>query len=777
MKSVPFAVQLSLIVFLILIIPFIILMSYTGSTTLRYSEEEIARSSLEHIELSSRFTENFMNNISANVNRFAAYHDFFIYEGLQKYSAIQGNVENGLRIQRLQRELVSMARSDDAIHSILMFFNDSDYIISSDRGIVELTDYSNLSWLRTVSSRTRLGGIWVPRELQFATLREILRGQDWGTPTPVISYVYNLSRLTTAITATIVINVRESSVANILNPGPDRENAPGIILLEQNGRIISHPEENNFLLQARNLPHIAQILDRSENQGYEFFREGGDQYLYTWLKTSYYEWVYISVQSMAGLLNQSARISRNMIFLSLAVLFFGTMASLAVFFWFSKPMRQLVKGIKETAAIGEPALRNEMDFISSAFTRIELKEKELRDLLNEREKDAALLAVRNLLSDDPLSPQETEILGQIFPHKLFRVAVACPDNYEEYRRRTNAEQRAYHRYLFISRSAELFSPPLVFRGVHLLEAQIALIINMNEETQAAWLLPLLKKLQDTARSIFGTTITVGLSETGYNPEGVHNCAMQASEAATMRMLLGSNSIIPWTGREGHKRFFYPQNSEVRILNYLNAANLKQIHAELEIIMKSIRSIEGITYDNICFIYNQLAGGTIRRLSEMNINTSGFFFGHGNVYKAIASSETLEQLSLYMGNFYEDLLNYLRRDQGGEETIDRILACLRKYFRTDMFFEDMAAELKMSYSYMRRLVKEKTGKSVNDTVNYLRIQEAKALLPDEKLKPLEIAKMVGYRNTQSMKRYFKKFEGLNPLEYRLASRLGQSAGQK
>ena len=56
MKSLPFAVQLSLIVFLILIIPFIILMSYTGSTTLKFSEEEIARSSLEDIELNRRFT-------------------------------------------------------------------------------------------------------------------------------------------------------------------------------------------------------------------------------------------------------------------------------------------------------------------------------------------------------------------------------------------------------------------------------------------------------------------------------------------------------------------------------------------------------------------------------------------------------------------------------------------------------------------------------------------------------------------------------------------------
>jgi YesN/AraC family two-component response regulator len=773
MKSVPFAVQLSLIVFLILIIPFIILMSYTGFTTLRYSEVEIARSSLEHIELNRRFTENFMNNISGQVHRFAVYHDFYLYEGLQKYSAIQGNVDNGLRIQRLQRELVSIARTDEAIHSVFFFFDDGDYVISTDRGIVELADYPSLSWMRVISARNGgLGGFWAPRELQSSTVREMLRGQDSGYFTRVISYVYPLSRLTTGIMGTVVVNVRESSVANRLNPGGDRDEPLGIIILQKDGKIISHPVESNFLIQGRNLPHIAEILDSEENAGFRFLSESDGQYLYTWLKTGYFEWVYVSVQSMEVLLSRTARTIRNMIFLSLAVLLFGTMASMAVFFWVSKPMRLLVNGVRVSAGIEEPALRNEMDILSSAFTRIGHKEKELQDLLNEREKDAVLLAIRNLLSDDPLTLQETGILEQVFPHKYFRVAIAALDNYEEYRRRTTTEQRAYHRFLFISGAEKSAVSPLILRGVHLFEAQIALVINVNEKIETAKLLSFLKTLQETAKPVFVTTLTIGLSDTCYAMNGVYQSVAQASEAVTMRMLSGSNSIIPWTYNEGRKRFFYPQNSEVKILNYLNAGNFAQISIELESIMKAIRSTEGISCDNIFFIYNQLAGGTIRRLSEMNVNTSGFFISHGNIYKSIASSETLEQLSRYMGEFYEELINYLRKDQEEEQAINRIMACFKKYYRKDMFFEDMAAELGISYSYMRKIVKEKTGKSVIDTINLIRIQEAKNLLMDEKLKCEDIAKMVGYRNIQSLKRYFKKFEGLNPLEYRIVSRAAQ-----
>jgi len=774
-KSLPFAVQLSLIVFLILIVPFIILMSYTGSTTLKFSEEEIARSSLENIELNRRFTEAFMDNISANIHRFVAYHDFFVYDGLQKYSAIQGNVENGMRIQRLQRELISIVRIDErAILSVFMFFDGGDYVISTDRGIVELSDYYSTSWLNTVSQQRRgLGGIWVPRRLPSATVRETLRGQDSGRTIPVISYVYSLNRLTTAMSGTIVVNVRESSIANNLNPGRSRDVQGGAILLHRDGRVISHPVESNFLSQGRYLPHIADILDRGENSGFRFYSEQGGQYLYTWLKTTnHYEWVYVSVQSMAGLLNESARNTRNMIILSLTVLFFGTMTALAVFFWVSKPMRELVKGLKQSAAINETALRNEMDILSSAFTHIENKEKELKFLLGEREKDAALLAIRNLLEDDPLTQQEEEILEQVFPHKLFRVAVAAPDNHDDYHRKTSAEQRSYQRYLFISRAAEIDIAPMVLRGVHFLESQIALIINMNSENDVGKLLPFLADLQELAQPVFGTTITIGLSETGFDLEGVHQCCRQASEAVTMRMLRGGNNIIAWTHKEGRKRFFYPYNSEEKIFNYLQAGNMGRINTELEATKKAIQSIEGISCENIRYIYNQFAGGTIRRLSEMNIDTSGIFFSHGNVSRAIASSETLEALGRCMNDFFEDLLHYLHKDNVEEQAIDRIMACLAKNFRADMFFEDMAAEVKMSYSYMRKIVREKTGRSINETVNFLRIQEAKNLLMDGRLKLPEIARMVGYRNTQSLKRYFRKFEGLSPLEYRLVNRVIQ-----
>ena len=178
-KNIPFVIQVSLIMFLIMVVLCIPLMLYSNHTILRLSEGEIANAALSNIEATRRLNENIMTRVSDGVLRFIRNQDFVRYSGLQKYSSIQGNVENGLKVRNIQNELITMVKNDEAIHSIFLFFNDADYVISTDRGVVELIDYFPLTLVRSLStSRKGMGGFWTPRELHAATLRDISVGND-----------------------------------------------------------------------------------------------------------------------------------------------------------------------------------------------------------------------------------------------------------------------------------------------------------------------------------------------------------------------------------------------------------------------------------------------------------------------------------------------------------------------------------------------------------------------------------------------------------------------
>jgi hypothetical protein len=520
-------------------------MLYSNHTIMRYSDEEIAGAALSNIETSRRLNESIMNRVRASVLRFVENQNYVEYRGLQKYASIQGNIENGLKVRNIQNELLAIVKNDEAIQSIFLIFDDADYVISTDRGVVELIDYFSLTWMRTVPSQRSMGGVWAARELPSATLRTISVSNDTEKYVPVLSYLYSLNRLTTAVGGTIVVNIPESFIAGSLNYNQSRDGNYGTMLIQRNGKVISHPDSGKVLAQSRNFPHIAWILDDKEKSGYAFFNDSGTATLYTWLKSDYSEWVYISTQSMENLNRRASRTNRSLMLLAALTLFAGAAASVAILFWISRPMRRFVSVLREELAMKDTGIRNEMEFLNVAFSKIKQQEAELHHILSEREKDTVLLAIRSALSGDITGGQELELLGQIFPNPVFIAAVAALDNYRDYRYRTNTELRAYHRYLFLNIAESLCEAPMRVRGALYGEGRIALIFNVPEKGENLFgqkIDAILEGLRDKALSLFGTTVTIGLGDPWFDIREIHNSTDQAAEAVLTRMTRGNNSI-------------------------------------------------------------------------------------------------------------------------------------------------------------------------------------------------------------------------------------------
>jgi two-component system response regulator YesN len=62
-------------------------------------------------------------------------------------------------------------------------------------------------------------------------------------------------------------------------------------------------------------------------------------------------------------------------------------------------------------------------------------------------------------------------------------------------------------------------------------------------------------------------------------------------------------------------------------------------------------------------------------------------------------------------------------------------------------------------------KHLTGKTINDYINCVRIEESKKLLKDSWMKIVDIAFAVGFADLSTFNRNFKKIVGITPSEYR------------
>lgn len=102
---------------------------------------------------------------------------------------------------------------------------------------------------------------------------------------------------------------------------------------------------------------------------------------------------------------------------------------------------------------------------------------------------------------------------------------------------------------------------------------------------------------------------------------------------------------------------------------------------------------------------------------------------------------------------------------GSFIVDQALAYMRSHYREKLTLQTVADCCYVSQWHLSKLLNRHTGKSFYDILNAIRIQKAKELLTDPKLKIGEIGEMVGYADTAHFARTFKKLEGMSANECR------------
>lgn len=102
---------------------------------------------------------------------------------------------------------------------------------------------------------------------------------------------------------------------------------------------------------------------------------------------------------------------------------------------------------------------------------------------------------------------------------------------------------------------------------------------------------------------------------------------------------------------------------------------------------------------------------------------------------------------------------------GSFIVNQALAFMEKNYQQKLTLQTVAECSYVSQWHLSKLLNRHTGKSFYDILNAIRIEKAKALLMDPRLKIGEIAELVGYADTAHFARTFKKLEGMSANEYR------------
>lgn len=91
--------------------------------------------------------------------------------------------------------------------------------------------------------------------------------------------------------------------------------------------------------------------------------------------------------------------------------------------------------------------------------------------------------------------------------------------------------------------------------------------------------------------------------------------------------------------------------------------------------------------------------------------------------------------------------------------------LEEHYAEEISLHEVASLLHMSEGHFCRLFKKQTGRNFLEHLTQFRIEKAKPLLRDLRLKMYEVAEKVGYKDSRYFSQIYRKVTGETPSDYR------------
>ena len=770
MKKISIFIQLVLIMFVISAIPAISVI-YVNSINMRKSSEEaVADSALNKIRANRALGDEMLTNIVYDALDLILAKQYVDLEGITSYERLNSDFKYVDAAIKMQGNLEDLSDRNKLVYSILYYMDNADYVISTDKGFVKLDSYDDMSWLKEAVPKIQgAEGIWYPRKIKTAK-----SGQE--STVNLVSYCYRSSSLYTSAKGTVVINVYENELSNLIYSDSEVSGGEGF-LMNGRGEVIAHSDNQYLYKNISDLEYVSKILKSGLDSGYGITDDRS--LLYTFEKSELYDWRYVNVYSLEQLYSQSKQITRFGAGMTLLIILAGAVCAVFISFKISKPIRELADEIRGLNPSGdeEGETKNEIVYLSGAFGQIKEREKTLQDSLSQSEESIRRIGINNLIHGDSLQEKERNLVKSYFPYNHFMVVILATDQFQSYQAATTHEERRSHRIALYECIKKTFPTNYVVDIIRYNVSAAAIIINIKDYDSDQ----VKKEIQNSVRSVQACyltetkhTLTAGISQVHNYLEGVKTCGDEAFEALKKRLILGAGNIVFFRkSKENGVASYQGYSHEKRIMNYLEMGDIEKIDTELQLMVENIRAVKDISVENIMLVFNQLTGSTLIYLNQCNINVAEVLGGdQSNLYLLLAELETMDEIVKFLRTVYVKIIEYQNAETGPEELdyVKIILRYIKQNYRQEINFEELSKEIGISYSYARKIVKEGTGKSLIDNLNLVRISEAKLLLESTDMTVTDISAAVGYNSVQSLYRFFKKYEGISASDYKVSAAL-------
>ena len=152
---------------------------------------------------------------------------------------------------------------------------------------------------------------------------------------------------------------------------------------------------------------------------------------------------------------------------------------------------------------------------------------------------------------------------------------------------------------------------------------------------------------------------------------------------------------------------------------------------------------------------------LNRLDDLSANRHFRFYDEMTRNYFIAFLYELSDI--YRSNYGPDITHFTKKELLAANFLSRV----PRYCRENRSLEFYARQLKVTSKYLSRVIKDLTSQTAGTMIDEAVILEAKLLLSNPTLSLSQVAEELHFRDQSIFGKFFKKYEGMAPSEYRLA----------
>lgn len=723
-----------------------------------------------------------LNTVKSACDREMSYYENTLVQlslnrTVQKLASVRGEFDSGDSYdlyelyQELDSLLVSINKNGDYCRDVFVYFQNNGKVVSSF-GCMSFDMYCELYCGNQADTKEKLR-----QELSEYHFRNITRmDSDWVNDEPVLLMTMTNLRGEYGSTSAMVglwldMGVLNQSVESVAwEPGLEW------LMLNQNGQAFNQLEE---------YPELGLEYDELSDNEEQQIEWQGEDYIVRSAVSDVGEWKYVLLMSEAQIRGQAAQIRNVFIAVVFLCMCVGIAAASRMVKANYTPLQKILNLFpdRETGT----GIENEYQYLEKNLESFFQERSDFRQKVAEDWKMLRQYYLADLL-ENPYEEQKNTPDGAAYSEGIrngYNLTLLLRIKGEKKTRDDQSAQEAgavehpkgrmrensmggLKRFIIRNVFEEGLGEHFRVETVELGET-MAMILNLGENTgnYGEILSESVDSLQKFIRDHFGFSVAALAGEAHEGLAGVHESYLEAREAEEFVYTLDEDFIRYGEIRNSSgRKYDYSQEQEDKIINALVSHNVSLAVSYINKVL-DINFLENKLPSEIrkCLLYD--LAGTLMKASEKTGQPEKSELGGVSAefgLKELSTSMPLDDIREKFSRMAEAIGKEKASGEGSSQNqilCQEVLEYIRaNYSNPDLNISLTGQHFRMTPAYLSSIFRKETGESLLKVITMTRVREAEKLLK-QGASVVEAGEKVGFRDSSTFIRTFKKYTGVTP----------------